>query len=67
MNRWALNMWAGYREYFAYRTIMKGDIELNLACDIRIKSWLNIVDCPNCHKQVATFWNDSIENTNPNH
>ena len=54
-------MWAGYREYFAYRTIMKGDIELNLASDIRIKSWLNIIDCPNTYKQVATFWNDSIE------
>ncbi|CAD8117551.1 unnamed protein product [Paramecium primaurelia] len=54
-------MQSAFREYFAYRTQMKGEIELNLASDIRIKAWLNCFDCPDTIRAVAQFWNEFIE------
>ncbi|CAD8210763.1 unnamed protein product [Paramecium octaurelia] len=61
LNKWALGMQSAFREYFAYRTQMKGEIELNLASDIRIKAWLNCFDCPDTTRAVAQFWNEFIE------
>ncbi|CAD8196479.1 unnamed protein product [Paramecium pentaurelia] len=61
LNKWALGMQSAFREYFAYRTQMKGEIELNLASDIRIKAWLNCFDCPDTIRAVAQFWNEFIE------
>ena len=40
---------------------MKGEIELNLASDIRIKAWLNCFDCPDVTKPIGAFWNEFIE------
>lgn len=61
LNKWAVGMQAGYREYYAYRTMMKGEIDLGLASDIRIKAWLNCIDCPDTYKIIAAFWQESIE------
>jgi hypothetical protein len=56
--RWALNFWRAYREYFSHKTVSRGDIELNLTSDIKIKALLNLIDCPDTHQQIALFWNE---------
>ncbi|CAK68317.1 unnamed protein product (macronuclear) [Paramecium tetraurelia] len=61
LNKWALSMQSAFREYFAYRTQMKGEIELNLASDIRIRAWLHCFDCPDTTRPIALFWNEFIE------
>ncbi|CAD8122209.1 unnamed protein product [Paramecium sonneborni] len=61
LNKWALGMQSAFREYFAYRTQMKGEIELNLSSDIRIRAWLHCFDCPDTIRPIASFWNEFIE------
>lgn len=59
--KWAIHFWKAYREFFAYKTVCKGDIELTLASDIKIKALLNIIDCPDTHQLIATFWSELLE------
>jgi hypothetical protein len=40
----------GYREYFAYRTAAKGDTDLALASESRMKAWMNAIDCPDTYR-----------------
>ena len=61
INKWALLLWKGYREYYAYRTVSKGDIELSLNCDSKLKACLNAIDCPDTYRPLANFWNEFIE------
>ena len=59
--KWAIYFWKAFREYFAYKTVCKGDIELTLASDIKIKALLNLIDCPDTHQQIALFWSEQLE------
>lgn len=36
----------------------RGEIELTLASDLRIKSWLNCVDCPDTQREIARLYDE---------
>ena len=55
LNKWALNLWKGFREYYAYRTVQvqSEERDLNIGAESSIKAWINLINCPDSYKPFA--------------
>jgi len=42
-----------FREYVAYRSVRNGELDENLKADYRIKSFLGIMNVPDCGDVIA--------------
>jgi hypothetical protein len=50
-----LNYIRAFREYFAYKSVLQGELDTRLHYDNNVKSLLMAIDCPDT-ATVFTFW-----------
>ena len=55
------NYLKAFREFFAFRSIMSGELNIRLHSENNIKALLYAIDTPFIDNQVYSFWNQKIE------
>lgn len=60
VNKFATSIFCYFREYLARRATITGGLDVNLASDIKVKTFLKCVDCPDVFERLCKFWNDTL-------
>jgi hypothetical protein len=60
VNKSATSMLRYFREYIARRATINGGLDPNLGGDVKVKTFLRCMDCPDTFEKMYKFWNDTI-------
>lgn len=61
LNKNGFNYLKAFREFFAFRSIMSGELNIRLHLENNIKALLYVIDTPSIDNLVYSFWNLKIE------